>query len=349
MTREELQLKAVGLLETNKRLICRWATGTGKSKVALNFLKAHPGVPTLILVPEQNNIQNWKDEFEKFNVPMYGVDIACYASAHKYEGTDWTLLVLDEAPHTNTEKKIGILSSISADYVLALGAVISGEEEMTLTKLFGNFKISTVTLDMAIRMEALPEPQVRIIHMTMSPENRRLYDNLSAAVTKAVQAYEKQRKPYLELMMKKAGNERKRFLGALKEDALRRICQKLNEQNRRFICFCSSIKQAEELGGDHAFTSKSRKDIIDRFNNHEIDSLYVVGKLIEGQNLKDIDCGIIGQIGGSQRITVQEVGRVMRSQNPVIFVPIFDDTKDDGFLWSLIGSISNKYIKHYKF
>jgi superfamily II DNA or RNA helicase len=75
----------------------------------------------------------------------------------------------------------------------------------------------------------------------------------------------------------------------------------------------------------------------------------VVGKLIEGQNLVDIDCGVIAQLGGTQRITVQEAGRIMRSLNPEIFILVFDDTKDESFLYTLTSSIPAQYIKHYKF
>ena len=86
---------------------------------------------------------------------------------------------------------------------------------------------------------------------------------------------------------------------------------------------------------------------LERFNNHEINALFVVGKLIEGQNLKDIDCGIITQLGGTSRITVQEVGRVLRSPNPVIYIPVFDGTKDDSFMYTLTSNIPAEYIKHH--
>ena len=151
--------------------------------------------------------------------------------------------------------------------------------------------------------------------------------------------------------MLRAGNERKRFLGALKEDALRRVCDGLALKKKRFLCFCSSIEQANRIGKDHAFTSETPTSLklLDKFNNHELDSLFVVGKLIEGQNLKDIEVGVIGQLGGTQRITVQSIGRVMRSPNPVIYVLVFDDTQDNSFLYTLTSSISKEYIKHYKF
>ena len=153
------------------------------------------------------------------------------------------------------------------------------------------------------------------------------------------------------MRMLRAGNERKRFLGSRKDQAIFRICQELNKKGKRYICFCSSIKQAEALSGDNAYTSKSPKSMehLRRFNNHEINSLFVVGKLIEGQNLNDIECGIIGQLGGTQRITAQELGRVFRSKNPVVYVPVFDESKDDSFLYTLTASIPEEYIKHYNF
>ena len=88
---------------------------------------------------------------------------------------------------------------------------------------------------------------------------------------------------------------------------------------------------------------------LSKFNNHEINSLFVVGKLIEGQNLKDIDCGIIGQLGGTERISVQQIGRIIRSANPVVYIPVFDGTKDDSFLYTVTSNISRDCIKHYKF
>ena len=72
MTKDELQGTASHVLAKNHRLICMWATGTGKTKVALNFIKANPWVKTLIFVPETDNIKNWEYEFEKFKTLFEG-------------------------------------------------------------------------------------------------------------------------------------------------------------------------------------------------------------------------------------------------------------------------------------
>lgn len=361
MTRDELQARAAYRLAKTRRLICQWATGCGKSGVVLRFLKDNPGMSCLILVPEQVNIQNWRDEFTKFGVPDDNVEVVCYASFHKYRKTGWGLLVFDEMPHVDTEKRLSICRSVTGAHVLALGAVIDDDERMSLESVYGRFEVSVISLGMAMSMGVLPAPNVNVIHMSLDNvvKNRvvhgRLctakeeYEHIQAKVTKAVDEYNAKSTAFNKQRMLRAGNERKRFLGSLKEDALRSICLRLDGKFRRYICFCASIKQAESLGGDRAFTSKTPVSLklLDRFNDHEINSLYVVGKLIEGQNLKDIDCGVIGQLGGTQRITVQEIGRVMRSDNPVIYVPVFDGTKDDSFLYTLKSSIPEECIKHY--
>lgn len=363
MTRDELQDAAVRRLERERRLICQWATGTGKSNVVLKFLQKHPGFQCLILVPEQNNIQNWLDEFRKFNVPTDGVSVICYASFHKQVHTEWNLLVFDEMPHIDTEKRLAICNSVSGDYILALGAVIDEDERQSLESVYGKFDKSVVSLSNAIAMGILPKPKVTVLHMQLDDTDKKFwmngrsysalgyYGELKKKVDGTVSAFNNNANKFNKMRMLSAGSERKRFLGSQKEIILKKLCDSLEQKGKRFLCFCSSIEQAEKLGGEKAFTSKSPKsfDHLNKFNNHEIDSLYVVGKLIEGQNLKDIDCGIIGQLGGTQRITVQECGRILRSTNPEIYIPIFDDTKDNDFLYTLTSSIPREYIQHYNF
>ena len=363
MTREELQGIAAHVLSKETRLICQWATGTGKTAVALKFLEANPGFDALIVVPEENNIENWRYEFKKFGVDDSHVTIICYASLHKYQNSNWYLLVLDEVPHMDTEKRISHLKSIKASYVRALGAVVDEDERQSLEYVYGKFHVSDVSLESAITQGILSPPKVFVLHLQMDDSKyeywlrgkrytaKGYYVELQNKVNKAVNDYNSNANSFNKRRMLVAGNERKRFLGLLKEDAIRRICHKLQENNKRFICFCSSINQANALGGENAFTSESAKSMkhLEKFNNHEIDSLFVVGKCIEGQNLRDIECGIIGQLGGTSRITVQECGRILRSSNPIIYVPIFDGTKDESFLYTLTSNIPNNYIKHYKF
>lgn len=288
--------------------------------------------------------------------------IICYASLKNYVHTSWDLIVYDEAPHVDTYLRTAIIATIKSERVLALGAVVTEEEQNVLETTYGHFAQTRIGLSLGIKMGLLPAPEVRICHMSLNDEYRGYmykgkqytalgkYQALDDDVHAAADAYNTNSTTVNKRRMQMLGIQRKRFLGELKSDAIRFLCRELSKQDKRYLCFCSSVKQASQLGKDSAFTSKTPKSmkVLEKFNNHEINSLYVVGKLIEGQNLKDIDCGIIGQIGGTERISIQQCGRIMRSDKPVIFIPVFDGTKDEAFVTTLTSSIEDKYIKHYK-
>lgn len=145
-----------------------------------------------------------------------------------------------------------------------------------------------------------------------------------------------------------AGSKRKRFLGELKTENARKIVDKLRKEHKRFICFCSSIQQAQSLGPElsiHSKNSMSSKIIRD-FNEGKTNELFAVGMLQEGQNLKDIQAGIIIQLDGEERGFIQKSGRIMRSRNPEIYILYFKDTKDEYYFQNAIDGINEKYLKH---
>ncbi len=363
MDREILQNKAVSSLKKYKRLMCQWATGVGKSNVALKFLREHPNIKCLIVVPEHNNIENWKHEFRKFNVQYDNVKIICYASLHKYAHTSWGLLVFDEVPHLNSEKRKQICSTIKSEYILAFGAVLNNEVIYLLESLYGKFEKSYISIEKAIKSYILPTPRINICHISLDNlvENftwhgrvlsaKEMYNVINDAVLDAVSIYNNKPSFQNKRKMLRLGMKRKRFLGSIKENIVKTICNKLNKDGKRFLCFCSSVEQAHRIGNDNAFTSKTDKSkhVLEKFNCKEINSIYAVGKLIEGQNLVDIEDGIITQLGSTPRITIQSIGRIMRSENPTIWIPVFDNTKDDTFIQTVTSSIPSKYILHYKF
>lgn len=152
------------------------------------------------------------------------------------------------------------------------------------------------------------------------------------------------RQEYVKNKWLQVGSKRKRFLGECKTDATRLLLHKI--QGKRFICFCTSIEQAELLGGKNAIHSK-RDDslsVIDSFNTKQIDSLFAVGMLQEGQNLTDIEAGIIVQLDGQERAFVQKFGRSLRADDPVQFIFYYKDTRDMDYLDNVLEGINNEYI-----
>ena len=121
-------------------------------------------------------------------------------------------------------------------------------------------------------------------------------------------------------------------------------------KDKRFICFCTNIEQAELLGEENAVHSKKKNslEIIHRFNEKEINNLFAVGMLQEGVNLKDIEAGIIIQLDGEERAFIQKFGRTLRADSPEQYIIYFRATRDEEYLNNALENIDNKYIQTYE-
>ena len=145
------------------------------------------------------------------------------------------------------------------------------------------------------------------------------------------------------------GSKRKRFLGECKTDAVKLLLHKIKD--KRFICFCASIEQAELLGGRNAIHSNKDNSlsIIDDFNSKKIDNLFAVNMLQEGQNLTDIEAGVIVQLDGQERAFVQKFGRSLRADDPIQFIFYYKNTRDMEYLNNVLEGIDKEYITEIDF
>ena len=144
------------------------------------------------------------------------------------------------------------------------------------------------------------------------------------------------------------GSKRKTFLGTQKTAIAANLLEKLKD--KRFICFCTNIEQAELLGGLNAIHSKKKEPlkIIQKFNAGEINSLYAVGMLQEGVNLTGIEAGIIIQLDSEERAFIQKFGRTLRADSPEQYIIYFRATRDEEYLNNALESIDKNYIREYE-
>jgi len=146
------------------------------------------------------------------------------------------------------------------------------------------------------------------------------------------------------------GTIRKRYLGELKTKEVKSLLNRLKD--KRLICFCTSIEQAQLLGANYVINSKNSKTenqkLIDNFNSGTNNKLFAIGMLQEGQNLSNIEIGIIVQLDGKERQFIQKLGRVLRSTNPVQYIFYYRGTKDEEYLKNVTENIDNRFIKQYE-
>lgn len=141
------------------------------------------------------------------------------------------------------------------------------------------------------------------------------------------------------------GSRRKRFLGESKTGKVGELLTTL--EGTRYICFCTSIEQANSLGGTNAIHSKSDKKALEDFNNLKSDRLFAVNMLQEGMNLRNIQVGVIVQLDGQKLRFIQKLGRSLRSDFPIQYIFYYRNTRDEEYLNNALEGINNEYIKEF--
>lgn len=170
-------------------------------------------------------------------------------------------------------------------------------------------------------------------------------------LTKKMDYYKRVFEMYRSEIMKNQwlqyGSRRKRFLGELKTKEAEKLIKYV--EDKRFICFCTSIEQANELGGNYAIHSKSDSKALEDFNSFKSNKLFAVNMLQEGMNLKGIEVGIIVQLDGQKLRFIQRTGRVLRSDFPVQYILYFKNTRDEEYLVNALEGINEEYVKEFKY
>lgn len=172
---------------------------------------------------------------------------------------------------------------------------------------------------------------------------------LCSEMDKYKNIYMRTNKPWAKFKWLGAGSERKRFLAECKTEKAYKILSGLG--GRRLICFCGSINQADMLGGLNNVIHSKKKDslsIINRFNQKKINSLFAVNMLQEGQNLVDIQVGVIVQLDGEERSFIQRLGRILRAENPIVYILYYRGTRDEEFFNNAIDKVDSSYITYLK-
>jgi len=299
----------------------------------------------------------------------------------KYANKSCDLLIMDEAHHAFGELKSQLLMSLKVNRAIALSATIADEHKYLFNDIFKSMAVYTITMEEAIEMEILPKPKVYLIplkldnskksetiefkrgrnineiHCDYLQRNSYIYaKNKYPTLNLIIHCTQQEKYDYLEANYERAriykrsgwlrhGGIRKKFLSDCKTDKLMEITQNLELIEKRFICFCGSIEQAEILGKNNCIHSKKEvKSIIHKFQSKEINSLYAIKMLTEGQNLEGIEAGIIGQLDGTERPFVQRNGRMLRAEFPEIYILYFVGTKDEDYLENVTNNIPKEYL-----
>ena len=401
MTRDDINKKSIKLAKENKILALEFATGIGKSKIALDIINSLfiTNVPTVLLVvAELAHFNNWKDESFKWNHDKLWNTITCvtYASLKKHKDMKYDIIILDEAHHIGSDLRLDIIDNIQFDKMLLLSATLGESLKQYISNMFNTqIKSYKITLQQAIDWKILSKPKIYLIPLTLNTtnvsekiieewgkvslrkrykctyqerweyiKNKKKYPNVILEIsctpyqkyiylTEKFEYFKKfyfrNRNEAVKNKWLQLGSQRKRFMSELKTPIVKKFLRHVT--NNRYICFCGSIEQADILGKNNSIHSKkdNSAEIIDKFNNKEINNLFAVGMLQEGQNLNDIEVGIIVQLDGQERSFIQKFGRSLRAEDPVQYIFYYKNTRDTEYLQNALEGINENYIQELNY
>lgn len=184
------------------------------------------------------------------------------------------------------------------------------------------------------------------LHLIMRCNYGQKNDYLDSMITFYKNRYFASQQDFFKNKWLLTGSERKRFLAETKTAYVKTLLQKID--NKRFICFTGSIDQSTELSNNKNVIHSKVKDslkIIESFNKELISNLFVVEMLKEGQNLNNIEVGVIVQLDGDSGPFVQKAGRVMRAENPILFIFYYKGTRDEEYLLNILSEVDKEHVQ----
>lgn len=360
--KNQIQKQALDILiqrDWSSNAIITAATGVGKTKIAIDYLKylysLNPKLKVLIVVPtEKLRDENWHEEFSKWGSEELWtkVERRCYVSINKIENKFYDIVILDELQNI-TPNNSNFFNNNIVNKVLGLTATLP--IEFIKKELLKSLKLKVVfdvPIDKAVELKLVAPYSLTIVETYL--------DNIQKIVSfgkgkgtyflteeKAYQTLSEQ----IELHKAKGNAKLAEMLifkrmrviynSLQKTQAASYIRDNLISKDSRLLLFCGSIAQAKILCA-YAFHSKTNDDDLKLFQEGRVNQLSCVNALNEGVNLTNVDCAIITQITSKERQFVQRVGRIIRyRENHIgeIYLLVCKNTVDEEWMRKALTNI----------
>lgn len=348
--KDKLQKEALEACETDGNILLTMATGTGKSRIAIEYAKKHNLQSIALLVPTENlRDNNWQEEFYKWNAndlwDNHTVRL-CYASGSKMKGNEFDLVIMDEA-HNITELSHEFFEDNVCKKIIALTATSPVKfNKVDIFRKLNFRRIFSINLNEAISLGVVSPYEITVVYTQLN-DTLRYVDAGSKSkpfkttekkmynwITRQIDALEEE----TDLSFKERSlidtyrRKRMHLINSLrsKENAARVILEKLPEEDK-YLIFAGSIQQAESLC-EYRYHSKTDSNHLQMFQRGEINRLSCVEALNEGINIPEVDGSVMVQVRSSDIKLVQRIGRNIRfreGHEANIYIIVCKDTQDE--------------------
>ncbi|MFB6091365.1 MAG: DEAD/DEAH box helicase [Halobellus sp.] len=346
---------------SDERGVVELPTGAGKTVLAVDVI-ARLGVPTIVVVPTIDLLDQWKRELEtEFDIPVgqFGggeqiqepITVSTYDSAYlraEDVGGDFGLVVFDEVHHLGGEGYRDVARLLAAPARLGLTATFErpdGAHEV-IEDLVGP-KVYEADVD-ELAGEHLADYEVRRIEVELGPEEREAYEDAQGTFVDYLKRSNlslTSGSDYRKLVMR-SGTDPKAREALLAKQRARRIMMnadakvetlgRLLDRHRedRVIVFTAHTDLVYRLSERYllpAITSETgaseRREVLDRFRDGTYSRVVTANVLDEGVDVPAANVGVLLAGSGSQREFTQRLGRLLRPT----------DDRDRAILYELVS------------
>jgi superfamily II DNA or RNA helicase len=332
--------------DAGERGVVELPTGAGKTVVAIAAMAAL-GVPTLVVVPTIDLLNQWRRELEaEFDVPVgqFGggeqrreaITVSTYDSAYLKAddvGGQFGLVVFDEVHHLGGEGYQEIARLLAAPARLGLTATFErpdGAHER-IEELVGP-KVSELGVD-DLAGDHLAAYDIKRVEVSLTPEERERYEAAQGTFVDYLKrsGISMQRGSDYHELVKRSGRDDDARAALLAKQRARNIVREADEKvakladifdrhrEDRIIVFTASTKLVYRLSERFllpAITNETgateRREILDRFRSGEYSRVVTANVLDEGVDVPDANVAVLLAGSGSEREFTQRLGRVLR-------------------------------------
>jgi superfamily II DNA or RNA helicase len=369
--REKVQNEAIQAVVNNNGGMVAMATGSGKSRVAVELAKYYcePFVSDIaLLVPtEKLRDENWLEEFEKWGGMHLWNDTQrfCYASASKVHNQNFKLAILDEG-HNITELSSEFFLNNNVERTVLLTATPPDDKvKRQILSDLGIELVYELTLDQAVRLGFVAPYKITVITVPLDATTKNIPGGTKAKPfmtteaacyaywNKRVQGAMFDQTPQGKAKLKFAILGRMQFIYKIpsKTQVIKYLLDKVIPEDDRTIIFCGNIEQAEDVCPTY-YHSKSGNQFYDAFKTEQINRLSCVKAVNEGHNFPGVDSAIIGQLNSKEKDLVQRIGRIIRyrpGHEAHIWIVISESTQDEKWLENATENLNQSKINYVRF
>ena len=332
--------------DADGRGVLELPTGAGKTVVAIRAM-VDRAVPTLVIVPTIDLLEQWQRELEtEFDVPIgrFGggeqrqeaVTVSTYDSAYRKAasiGDAFGFVVFDEVHHLGGEGYRDVARLLAAPARLGLTATFErpdGAHE-TVAALIGDRVYALDVDDLA--GDHLAPYDVRRIEVSLTPDERERYDENQETFLEYVREAGitfSSGEEYRKLVMRSGTDPRAREALLAKsaarsimmnaEQKLERLADLLDRHREdRVIVFTAHTELVYRISERFlipAITAETgaaeRQTILKRFRDGTYSRVVAANVLDEGVDVPDANVAVLLSGSGSEREFTQRLGRILR-------------------------------------